>query len=387
VRSTLWIGASLALALLTLPVRGQQALPEPFKPPGPLRLCPKKELVRLNLKLNGQVLDFTHNHDADRRIYSPALDEKRDLYVYLPPAYDPCQRYPLLIWLHGILQDERAFLDIVRYFDVAMASGALPPFVIAAPDGSITGRPSFRNAGSFYVNSNAGRFEDFIACDVWNFVIENFSIRPEREAHVMAGASMGGFGAYNLGIKYRDRFAIVIGVSPALNLRYVDCHGTYFAPFDPNCTGYNDRYHPHRVVGNFWHGMLRIREHRFVDPLYGRSPAVIDELARESPIEMLDSYDVKRGELAMFVGYGTCDEFNLMAHGQSFAYHAAQRGLAVTVYEVPGGGHSSETGIRMYPTLVEWLAPQLRPYAPPVAVEPRVESSSGNHFLFPLFRR
>jgi S-formylglutathione hydrolase FrmB len=385
VRSTLWIGATLALTLLALPVRGQQAIPEPLKPPAPFRLAPKRELARLNLKLNGQVLDFSHNHGADNRIYSPSLDDCRDLYVYLPPGYDPSQRYPLMIWLHGILQDERAFLDIASYFDVAIAHGLLPPFVIAAPDGSITGRPSVRNAGSFYVNSNAGRFEDYIAVDVWNFVVENFSIRPEREAHVMAGASMGGFGAYNHAIKYRERFAIVVGIMPALNLRYIDCHDQYFAPFDPNCAAYNDRYEPHRVVGKFWHGLLRVRQHRFVDPLYGRSPSAIDRLAQESPVEMLDSYDVKPGELAMFIGYGTCDQFNLMAHGQSFAYRARERGLAVTVYEVPSGGHSSETGIKMFPAIVEWLGPQLRPYAPPLTVAPRVESS-GRHFLFSLFR-
>src|SRR6202035_2451276 len=108
------------------------------------------------------------------------------------------------------------------------------PFIIAAPDGSISGRASVFNGGSFFINSDAGRFEDWVATDVWNFVIQNFPIRPEREAHVIAGASMGGFGACNLGIKYRDRFHIVIGIMPALNLRYVDCHGRYFAPFDPN---------------------------------------------------------------------------------------------------------------------------------------------------------
>ena len=36
-------------------------------------------------------------------------------------------------------------------------------------------------------------------------------------------------------------------------------------------------------------------------------------MAENNPIEMLDSYEVRPGELAMFVGYGGHDEFNIDA--------------------------------------------------------------------------
>ena len=49
----------------------------------------------------------------------------------------------------------------------------------------------------------------------------------EREAHALMGASMGGFGAFNLGIKYRCQFGIIVGFFPAVNLRWEDCHGHY----------------------------------------------------------------------------------------------------------------------------------------------------------------
>ncbi len=63
------------------------------------RLC---GLNRVNRQIHGRIVDFTHNHGADRRIWSPALQQKRDLYVYLPPGFDPCRQYPLLLWLHGV---------------------------------------------------------------------------------------------------------------------------------------------------------------------------------------------------------------------------------------------------------------------------------------------
>src|SRR5262249_49615199 len=196
-------------------------------------------LARVSRPLHGQLIDHTHNHGVDRRIWSEALCQRRDLYVYLPPGYDPAQRYPLVLWLHGFGQDEESFLDgIVQDMDAAMACGQLPPMIVAAPDGSISGHPCMMTAGSFYINSPAGRFEDYVMEDVWNFLVLNYPIRPEREAHVLAGVSMGGGGAYTLAIKHRDRFAVVLGIFPPLNSRWVDCHGRYMADFDPNCWGW-----------------------------------------------------------------------------------------------------------------------------------------------------
>src|SRR5262245_28146785 len=56
----------------------------------------------VNLAIKGKVLDFTFNHGKDYRIYSQALGQKRDLYIYLPPGYDRNQAYPVMFYLHGI---------------------------------------------------------------------------------------------------------------------------------------------------------------------------------------------------------------------------------------------------------------------------------------------
>ena len=111
------------------------------------------EFDRVNKRLKGRVLDYTFNHGHDCRIWSAALHEKRDLYIYLPPGYDPHQQYPLAYYLHGFGQDEHSFLGLVDLFDSAVASGQVPPVIIVAPDGSVKGKPAVLNAGSFYVNS------------------------------------------------------------------------------------------------------------------------------------------------------------------------------------------------------------------------------------------
>lgn len=326
------------------------------------------ELDELNSQLNGRVLDFTANHGVDRRIYSAALCEKRDLYVYLPPGYDPNYQYPLVYFLHGIGHDERGFLEFIDLFDRAMACGTLTRAIIVCPDGTISGRPSLVNAGSFYVNSKAGRFEDYTMQDVWNFMHQNFPIRPEREAHAMVGGSMGGFGAYNLAIKYRDRVSMVAAIFPPLNLRYVDCHGRYFTDFDPCCFGWRTQLHPHAPVGRYY-GVIIVRQRRLIDPLYGRrSPDALANIARENPVEMLETYNVKPGELDMFVGYVGRDEFNIDAQIDSFLYIARSKGLTVTSVYDPNLHHNVKSGRKMTPSLIAWLSAKLESHGPiPIA--------------------
>src|SRR5262249_50956652 len=143
-------------------------------------------------------------------------------------------RYPVVIFLHGFGQDEHILLGLAPKIDEEICQGVLPPVIIAAPDGSLSGKSSVFQPGSFFLNSHAGDFESWVLQDVWDFVCEQYSIRPEREAHVLAGVSMGGFAAFNLGIRYRHAFGAAVAFHPPLNLRWVDCQGHYFANFDPN---------------------------------------------------------------------------------------------------------------------------------------------------------
>jgi pimeloyl-ACP methyl ester carboxylesterase len=337
-------------------------------PPAPAASLHRSvNLNRLNRHLHGHVVDFTHNHGCDRRIWSEALHQRRDMYVYLPPGFDPLQSYPLIIWLHGFGQDEQAFVEqVVGPLDCAMASGRLPPAIIAAPDGSLKGDPCYLTAGSFFLNSKAGCFEDFVMQDVWNFLHLHYAIRPEAEAHVLAGVSMGGGAAFNLGIKYRDRVKVVVGVFPPLNTRWVDCHCNYMSKFDPCCWGWKtDFSRGLEVVGRFY-GVITIRLRRVIDPLYGRGPQTVELVSKENPIELIDRLSLKPGELCMYVAYGGKDQFNIDAQVESFLYRANQRGLCIAVGYDPKGKHDLPTAMRLLPGILDWLGPLLAPYSPPL---------------------
>jgi S-formylglutathione hydrolase FrmB len=353
-RYAVWSAAVLLLGLSVRPASAH-ILPRPW------------DLDRVNQRLHGQVIDHTNNHGHRRAIWSQALCEYRDLYVYVPPCFDPNKRYPVMLYLHGFSQDEHSFVrQVVEPLDQAIWNGKLPPLIIAAPDGSLRGTDCLFSAGSFFLNTpRAGAFEDYLMDDVWNFLLCNYPIRPEPEAHVIVGTSMGGGAAFNKAIKFQDHFKTVIGIFPPLNIRWISCRGRYMDDFDPNCWGWREDFsHGHEVVGRFY-GVVAIRMRQVSFPLYGRrNPDTAAEVSRENPIEMLDSYNVRDGQIAMYVGYGGRDQFNLDAQIESFLYHAHERGITVTVGYDPRGRHDLETALRLLPGALDWLAPRLAPYAP-----------------------
>ncbi|HYV38575.1 MAG TPA: alpha/beta hydrolase-fold protein, partial [Gemmataceae bacterium] len=302
------------------------------------------DILFVNKKLHGVVIDHTANHGVDRRIWSQALCQRRDLYVYLPPGFDPRQRYPLILWFHGFAQDEHAFLtEVAPRLDAAICAGLLPPMIAVAPDGSLEGEPCHAKPGSFYINSKVGRFEDYVMTDVMGFVLANYPIRPERGAHVIGGLSMGGFGAYSLGIKHRDYFGVVVGIYPPLNLRWMDDKGQYFTKFDPNNWGWRTQVtSKNEVIAKFYGGLITFTVGQVIEPIFGRSEQGLQEVIKHNPIEMLVSHDLKPGELEMYVCYGKKDEFNLAAQIESFLHVAKQRGLAVGVGVAPEGRHDLE---------------------------------------------
>jgi S-formylglutathione hydrolase FrmB len=344
----------LAALLIAAPARAH-LLPRPFR------------LGLVNLQLYGQVIDYTNNHVGDHRIWSASLGEKRDLYVYLPPGYDPRKRYPLGIYLHGFLSDEDSFLrHVVKPFDAAIAKGELPPIIIAAPDGSPRGLSCLTTAGTFYVNSNLGAFEDFLVRDVYDFLMSHYPIRPEPEAHVLLGVSMGGAAAFANVMKHRDKFGVAATFAPPLNIRWISCRGRYLDDFDPCCWEYRTDFTRGRdVVGVFLGGLVKVRLRSFINPLYGKgNPDTAELTAAENPIELLDALDIQPGFAEFYVAYGGKDQFNLDAQIESFLYRAGQKGIEVAVDYLPGGKHDPKTALRMLAPMLQWLRVRLEPYSP-----------------------
>ncbi|MDR3634038.1 MAG: alpha/beta hydrolase-fold protein [Isosphaeraceae bacterium] len=297
---------------------------------------------RLEHKLAGQLVDYTHNSGKDRRIYSPILGMPRDLYVYLPPCYDPRRAYPLVVYLHMAYVDEHTLPGSNRLveLDRLIQEGRVPPVIVASPDGTLHGENRIREPHSLFVNGVNGRFEDHLTQEVVPFLMRTYSIRPEREAHAALGASAGGLGAMNLALKHRDVFGAVATLAGPLNLRYWNSDGNYRENFDPATYRWNEHYDADMVIARFYLGLSRVRASKYAAPVFGEGPGVTDRIKQSNPADLLFATDLPPGALAMYVNYPGRDNYNFDAQDESFGWLAAQKGVTVELERVPCGRHN-----------------------------------------------
>ena len=320
-------------------------------------------LDHLNSKLAGRVVDKTHNHKCDNRIFSPILGRPRDLYIYLPPGYDPANSYPLIIFLHGADVDEHDFLDPgdLKRMDRMMASGESPPVIIAAPDGTYQGRNRLTSTHSLWVNGRGGRFEDHVVQEVVPYVMANYSVRPEREAHGLLGISAGGFGAMGIALKHRDTFGAVATLAGPLNMRYYNEQERYRDNFDPATFKFRTEYEPDQVIAKFYFGFIRRKVEDFIEPVYGDGPDVLAKIMRDNPADLLAATDLQPGQLQMYVNYAGLDNYNFDAQALSFVWLAEQRGVGSDVVKVPRGRHNLPYIESQEPKGFHWLGTHLLP--------------------------
>jgi S-formylglutathione hydrolase FrmB len=189
--------------------------------------------------------------------------------------------------------------------------------------------------------------------------------RPEREAHGLAGTSMGGAASYHLGIKHNQFFKNIAGISPPLNLRYMDHKGSYMGDFSAAFTEFRTDFSKgHMTVGKFC-GFFLVKAKDIQADLFNfKDPNIAAEIAAVNPTEMLDFYNIKNGMLNMYLAYGRKDEFNLDAQAESFLHHAQAKGIHVDVDYDPHGKHNTATAKRFIPNMIDWFAIQFKGMEP-----------------------
>lgn len=153
--------------------------------------------------------------------FSPVLGFKTDMNVIVPtPDSDEVLnhkdtsyfysgvRFPVLYLLHGAYGD---------YSDWARLTGIER---YAKKHRIVVVMPSASN--SFYQDMYMGSaYDTFITQEVPQFVETYFPVSKKAEDRYLAGLSMGGYGALHLGFKYPERYAALVSLSGAVDLKAV----------------------------------------------------------------------------------------------------------------------------------------------------------------------
>lgn len=142
--------------------------------------------------------------------YSPAVQRTMKYDIVLPPGYaEGDKRYPVLYLLHGYMQNYTVW---GRNLGAAFYARSLGELILVLPD---AGNTWFVN----YAVSDQGKdqWEDYLIEDVIGQVDTNFRTIAQREGRALAGLSMGGFGAFSLGLRHPEMFISLGSTSGALN--------------------------------------------------------------------------------------------------------------------------------------------------------------------------
>jgi len=130
--------------------------------------------------------------------HSASLQKACSMYVILPESAQ--KPYPVMYLLHGLSDDHTIWCRRTR---IEWYVRDLP-LAVVMPDG---GR-------GFYCDAVKGpAHESHIIKDVVSFVDTHFNTQAERSGRVIAGLSMGGYGALKLAMKFPDMFCSTVSHS------------------------------------------------------------------------------------------------------------------------------------------------------------------------------
>ena len=144
-----------------------------------------------------------------RQFESRTLGRAWSYTVYLPTGYEGSSgRYPVLFLLHGNGQNHSSWATSGRIqatADALIAGGEIPPAIIVMPD-----------AGTTWYVDRREPMETAIVRELIPHVDGRFRTIAARTGRLVAGLSMGGYGAMRLAMKYPELFAAAALLSPAI---------------------------------------------------------------------------------------------------------------------------------------------------------------------------
>src|SRR5262249_3075769 len=126
----------------------------------------------------------------ERAIYSPSVEGRLRLSIYVPPGYASShRRFPAVYFLHGLPASPTSFRGADFLAQALEASGRKA--IVVAPQGARD-----NDSDPEYLDWGNGRnWETAITRDIVGYVDSHFRTIPSRRGRALVGLSAGGYGA------------------------------------------------------------------------------------------------------------------------------------------------------------------------------------------------
>jgi enterochelin esterase-like enzyme len=178
---------------------------------------------------NIQRSDVPHGTLTYVQYDSKSVGKKRVMRVYTPPAYSDKKKYPVLYLLHGLGADNGQWTEWCQadnVIDNLIADGKIQPMIMVFPncDAKLTVTDTLKANLSGRQDGFEGYgklFEDDLLKDIIPYVDSHYSVYSDADHRAIAGLSMGGGQALNIGLSNIETFAFVGGFSSAPNTNKV----------------------------------------------------------------------------------------------------------------------------------------------------------------------
>lgn len=171
-------------------------------------------------------------------IHSNAMDRDLPVLVFLPSDYDKQNEpLPVIYFLHGTNDQPLTEEGLRTLYNPKLKIKEMTDIfhvIIVTP---IVGN-------SYYMDSPVkpeSKFATYVGEEVPAFIDAHYRTQANRDGRILAGFSMGGYGAVSLLCRYPDEFSVALERSGVLNL------GTSIEDLDWDSTGKLDN-----LLGNYW---------------------------------------------------------------------------------------------------------------------------------------
>jgi len=168
-----------------------------------------------------------HGDVRARWYLSKTTEQWRRAYIYTPPDYDknPGARYPVLYLQHGSGENERGWSTQGRVnfiLDNLIAAKNAKPMIVVMENGMVGNKV----------------FGDVVMNDLIPMIDDEYRTLKNREHRAIAGLSMGGGQALQIGLTHLDQFAYIGSFSGAI--RDFDLKTSYGGVF-ADAAGFNKK--------------------------------------------------------------------------------------------------------------------------------------------------